>query len=116
MHYLLFYEKAPDYAARQGPLHSAHLAHLRAAVRRGEVLLGGSLPDPVDGSAVLLFQADSPGTVAACAAADPFVLHGVVCRWWVREWQMVLGDDATAPLPDPGGDAGRVRHPPGGGQ
>jgi uncharacterized protein YciI len=91
MHYLLFYEKAADYAARQGPLLSAHRAHLSAAVRRGELLLAGSLADPVDGSAVLLFQADSPAVAAACAAADPFVLHGVVSRWWVREWQTVLG-------------------------
>ena len=50
MHYLLFYEKAADYAARQGPLQPAHRAHLSAAVRRGELLLAGSLADPVDGS------------------------------------------------------------------
>ena len=106
MHYLLFYEKAADYAARQGPLQSAHRAHHGAAVRRGELLLAGSLADPVDGSAVLLFQADSPAPVQACAAADPFVLHGVVRRWWVREWQTVLGANATAPLPNSGGGPG----------
>jgi uncharacterized protein YciI len=106
MHYLLFYEKAPDYAARQGPLQSAHRAHLSAAVGRGELLLAGSLADPVDGSAVLLFQADSPAPVQACAAADPFVLHGVVRRWWIRQWQTVLGANATAPLAGPAGDPG----------
>jgi hypothetical protein len=70
------------------------------------------LADPVDGSAVLLFQADSPAVVAACAAADPFVLHGVVRRWWVREWQTVLGDGAAAPVSDPD----RTEHPPDVGQ
>jgi len=74
------------------------------------------LADPVDGSAVLLFQADSPAVAAACAAADPFVLHGVVSRWWVREWQTVLGDGATAPASDPGGDPARAEHPPDVGQ
>ena len=112
MHYLLFYEKAGDHAARQGPLQAAHRAHLSAAVRRGELLLAGSLADPVDGSAVLLFQADAPAVVQACAAADPFVVHGVVSRWWVREWQTVLGAAAAAPLPDPGGDAALVSQPP----
>lgn len=34
MHYLLFYEKAADHAARQGPLQPGHRAHLSAAVRR----------------------------------------------------------------------------------
>jgi uncharacterized protein YciI len=101
MHYLLFYEKAPGYASRQGPLQAAHLAHLAAAVRRGELLLGGSLADPTDGSAVLLFRAESPAAAEACAAADPFVLHGVVSRWWVRRWETVLGDGAAAPLAAP---------------
>ncbi len=97
MHFLLFYEKTADYEVRQAPLQSAHRAHLSAAVRRGELLLAGSLADPVDGSAVLLFQADSSAVVQACAAADPFVLNGVVIRWWVREWQTVLGNGVTAP-------------------
>ena len=74
--------------------------------------MAGSLADPVDGSAVLLFQADSPAVVEACAAADPFVLHGVVSRWWVREWQTVLGDGATAPATE----LARVEQPPDVGQ
>ena len=74
--------------------------------------MAGSLADPVDGSAVLLFQADSPAVVEACATADPFVLHGVVRRWWVREWQTVLGDGAAAPVSDPD----RTEHPPDVGQ
>lgn len=106
MHYLLFYEKVADYAARQGPWQAAHRAHLFDAAQRGELLLGGSLADPVDGSAVLLFQADSPATVEACAAADPFVLHGVVKRWWVREWQTVVGEWTTRSS-DPGHDPAR---------
>src|SRR5262249_45403343 len=116
MHYLLFYEKAADYAARQGPLQAAHRAHLSAAVRRGELLLAGSLADPADGAAVLLFQARSPAAAGACAAGGPLVVPGVVSRWWVREWQTVLGAGATAPVSDPGGDPARVERPPGAGQ
>lgn len=97
-------------------MQSEHRAHLSAAVRRGELLLAGSLADPVDGSAVLLFQADTPAVVEACAAADPFVRHGVVRRRWVREWQTVLGAGATAPVSDPGGNPARVGHPPDVGQ
>jgi uncharacterized protein YciI len=91
MHYLLFYQKAVDYAARQGPLQESHREHCLAAVRRGELVLGGSLADPADGSAVLLFEADSPVTAAAFATADPYVIHGVVSRWQVRLWQTVVG-------------------------
>lgn len=99
MHYLLFYEKAPDYAVRQEPLQAPHLAYVQAAVRRGELILGGSLSDPADGAAVLLFQADSPTVAEAFAKADPYVIHGVVNRWRVRAWETVVGKDAALPLP-----------------
>jgi uncharacterized protein YciI len=104
MHYLLFYEKAPDYADREAPLRAAHRAYVQAAARRGELLLGGSLADPADGAAVLLFRADSPATAEAFAAGDPYVQHEVVSRWRVRAWETVVGEGAAHPLPDPEGD------------
>ena len=57
MQYLLLYEKVPDHAERELSLQAAHLAHVFAAVDRGELVLGGPLGDPVDGANVLLFQA-----------------------------------------------------------
>ena len=99
MHYLLFYDKAPDYAERQVSLTAAHWAHLQVAVRQGKLILGGSLADPVDGSAVLLFKADSMAAVEAFATADPYVVGGVVCRWQARAWQTVVGEGAADPLP-----------------
>ncbi len=44
MHYLLFYDAVPDYAERRLPYRAAHLAHARAAVERGELVLGGASP------------------------------------------------------------------------
>lgn len=99
MHYLLFYEKAPDYAERQAPLTAAHLAYLQVAVGRGKLLLGGSLADPVDGSAVQLLKEDSLAAVEAFAAADPYVVGGVVCRWRARAWQTVVGQAAELAPP-----------------
>jgi uncharacterized protein YciI len=103
MHYLLFYEKVPDHANREGPLRAAHRDYVQAAARRGELLLGGSLADPTDGAAVLLFRADAPAAVEAFAAADPYVRHGVVSRWRVRAWETVVGAGAAIPLPDSAG-------------
>lgn len=99
MHYLLFYEKAPDHAARQGPWQAPHLAYVQAAARRGELILAGSLLDPHDGAAVLLFQADSAATAEAFAKGDPYVLEGIVNKWRVRQWDTVVGRDAANPLP-----------------
>ncbi len=99
MHYLLFYDVVPDYAQRRGPLRAEHLALARAAVRRGELVLGGALADPVDG-AVLLFRGDSPAAAEAFAAADPYVRNGLVTRWRVRRWTTVVGDGAAVPVRD----------------
>jgi uncharacterized protein len=97
VHYLLLYEVVDDYVTRRAPLREAHLAHARAAVARGELLLGGALANPPDG-AVLLFHGASPAAAEAFAAADPYVLNGLVTRWRVREWTTVVGPGAATPL------------------
>lgn len=97
MHYLLFYDVVPDYVTRRAPLREGHLAHAWAAVERGELILAGALADPIDG-AVLLFRGSSPETAERFAAADPYVRHGVVTRWRVREWTTVIGDEAESPV------------------
>lgn len=97
-HFLLFYDAGPDYAEKRAPHRALHLAHARAAVERGELVLGGALADPVDAS-VLLFKAADAETVAAFARADPYVTQGVVSGWRVREWATVVGEGALTPLP-----------------
>jgi uncharacterized protein YciI len=98
MHYLLFYEKAADHAEREGPHQKAHREHVFAAVAHGELLLGGPLGDPFDGAQALLFKADSAAIAESFAAADPFVLNGIVQSWRVRTWQTVVGKEAASPL------------------
>jgi uncharacterized protein YciI len=99
VHYLLLYDVVPDYVTRRVPLRAAHIAHARAAVARGELVLAGALANPPDG-AVLLFRGESPAAAEAFAAADPYVLNGVVTKWRVREWTTVVGPLAETPLPE----------------
>ena len=96
MHYLLFYETAPDYLERRSQFRTEHLTLAWQAHARGELTLGGALADPVDG-AVLLFQGDSPDVAVRFADADPYVLNGLVTRWQVRPWLTVVGDQASSP-------------------
>jgi uncharacterized protein len=98
MHYLLFYDVVDDYIERRGPLRAAHIALARAAVERGELILAGAFANPPDG-AVFLFQGDSPAVAEAFVAADPYMAHGLVTRWRVREWTTVVGPDAAVKLP-----------------
>ncbi len=97
MHYLLFYETSPEYLARRGEFRPEHLALAWQAADRGELVLGGALADPVDGS-VLLFQGDSPEVAERFVRSDPYVKHGLVTRWRVRPWTTVVGPGATNPL------------------
>lgn len=98
MHYLLTYEKAPDHAHREASFQDAHRTHVFAAVKRGELLLGGPLDEPLNGDQALLFQAPSRSIVEAFAKADPYVVNGIVVRWDVRTWHTVVGQGASEPL------------------
>jgi uncharacterized protein YciI len=90
VHYLLFYDYVENAVARRAPFREAHLSLAREALARGELLMGGAFADPVDG-AVLLFRADSPAVVEAFVAKDPYVASGLVTRWRVRPWTVVVG-------------------------
>lgn len=92
-HWLLFYDADDDYAAKRAPHRGLHLEKARAAAARGELVLGGALADPVDGS-VLLFKAESREIVEAFVREDPYVVQGVVTRWRIREWTTVVGPEA----------------------
>jgi len=97
MHYLLFYEVAPDYVERRIEFRSEHLSLAWQAHARGELVLGGALANPVD-LALLLFQGESSAVAERFAEADPYVRNGLVKRWWVRPWTTVVGETAASPV------------------
>lgn len=94
-HYLLIYTLVRDYLERRADLRDAHLAHARAAVERGELVLGGAL-DPPD-RAILFFAAPGAEVPEAFARADPYVGHGLVVDWQVHDWITVVGELAAYP-------------------
>lgn len=96
-HYLLFYELGEDYLERRAALRSSHLDKAWNAHERGELVLGGALAEPVD-TAVLLFKGESARVAEAFAADDPYVVQGLVRRWYVREWTTVVGGAASIPI------------------
>ena len=77
LHYLLTYDVVSDYVTRRAPLRAAHIALARAAVAKGDLVLGGALGNPPDAVA-LLFQGDSPAAAEAFARDDPYVQNGLV--------------------------------------
>lgn len=106
MHYLLIYDLAGDYIERRAALREEHLRLAWAAAHAGELLLGGALASPAD-RAILLFQGDSPEVAEKFARADPYVLHGLVQGWQVREWNTVAGPLAASPVHPPSAESAR---------
>ena len=96
-HFLLFYDVADDYLERRAEFRKAHLEKAWAASAAGALVLAGALTDPVDG-AVLLFTAADRTVVEDFARTDPYVVHGRVTRWRVREWNTVAGAGAVMPV------------------
>jgi uncharacterized protein YciI len=94
-YFALFYHVPDDFISRRAAYREEHLRLVREAHRRGELLLAGALTDPVD-RALLVFRAADRSTVEAFARADPYVTSGLVTRWEVRSWTVVVGDDRPA--------------------
>lgn len=96
-HFLLFYEGTPDYLERRPQFRADHLKHAWNAAERREIVVAGALADPVDG-AVLMFRGEDSTAAVRFAETDPYVLHGLVERWYVREWTTVVGELAASPV------------------
>jgi len=88
MHFLLMYEVVDEYVTKRTPYRAEHLALAQAATAQGDLLLGGALVEPVDG-AILLFRTQQ--AAEAFAANDPYIHHGLITKWSVRQWNTVAG-------------------------
>ena len=97
MHYLLTYELAPDYMERRAEFRKEHLALAWAAQERGELFLAGACAEPADMS-LLVWNTDGPDVIEQFARADPYVIHGLVTGYKIRQWNTVVGADASNPL------------------
>jgi uncharacterized protein YciI len=89
MHLVLEYTLVDDYLERRAALREEHLGLARAAHERGELLLAGALPDPYD-RALLIWTAPRE-VVERFTQNDPYVVHGLVTGWTIREWNVVVG-------------------------
>jgi hypothetical protein len=91
-YYALFYrEVVPDFITRRGAYREEHLGLAREAHARGELLLAGALAEPPDG-ALLVFRAADAALVEEFVRKDPYVNNGLVKRWEIRPWTVVVGN------------------------
>ncbi len=81
--YVMFYESGDlSLAAGHFPAHQARYTEF---MRRGVLLSLGPFTDRSGSIAVFTTRE----AAEEFASGDPFVLHGVVSKWYVREWREV---------------------------
>jgi uncharacterized protein len=93
----LFYEVVDDFISRRMPYREEHLRLAREANRRGHLLLAGALMDPTD-RALLVFRTPDRAVVEDFARSDPYVTRGLVTRWEVRPWAVVVGTEPSGAI------------------
>lgn len=88
MKYVLFYEADPNVLPKAPSLFPEHKAHYEQFVARGELLMIGIFTNAVEDGAMAIFTTRE--AAEQFAAADPFVLNGVVAKWRISEWREAL--------------------------
>ena len=91
-YFALFYEVIDDFISRRGTYRDEHLRLAREAYGRGELVLAGALANPADG-ALLIFRSENQGPAEAFAEHDPYVKNGLITKWTVRNWNVVVGNE-----------------------
>lgn len=88
-HQILFYDYVADIVERRAPHREAHLAAIGEWVADGRVVMAGAIGDPPTGAAIV-FSGVGPEEVEAFAAADPYVLNGLVTARRIVPWAVVV--------------------------
>ncbi|HTI57237.1 MAG TPA: YciI family protein [Verrucomicrobiae bacterium] len=88
MKYVLLYDSAPDVRAKAPAHFPAHRARMQEFHWRGTLLMAGPFGNPEREGSMAVFTTRE--AAEEFAQGDPFVVHGVVARWHVREWNEVL--------------------------
>jgi uncharacterized protein YciI len=91
MYFILFYKTVENYIEKRVPLRNAHLALVKDAYYKGQLVMAGALADPPDG-AVLIFKGDGPEGAEEFVKNDPYIKNGLITEWSIRQWTVVIGD------------------------
>ena len=96
MYYLLLYDYVENIVERRAPYREEHLRLAEGLRQRGQLVMGGALADPADG-AVIVFRTTNASVVEDFVRKDPYVTNGLVTRWRIRPWKVVVGGEVGHP-------------------
>jgi uncharacterized protein len=89
-YFALLYDVVDDFVARRVPFRAEHLRLAGEAHNRGDIVLAGALVEPVD-TALIIFRCAHKSVAEDFARRDPYVVNGLIKKWTVRPWTVVVG-------------------------
>jgi len=87
--YILFYETVTDFIEKRIQYREEHLVLVRKMHADKSLYMAGALDTPADG-AILIFKGVNSSKAEEFAKNDPYVKNGLVCKWYVRPWNVVV--------------------------
>ncbi|MDQ1406550.1 MAG: uncharacterized protein QOG55_2179 [Acidobacteriaceae bacterium] len=100
-YFALLYDVVDDFVARRAPFRAEHLRLASEAHNRGDILLAGALAEPAD-TALIIFHCADKSVAEDFARRDPYVVNGLVKKWTVRPWTVVIGQTPEIASPSGG--------------
>lgn len=91
-YYALIYYLVDDYISRRAQFRDTHLKLAREANNRGELILAGAFSEPTD-KALLVFHVPDKSEIEDFVTNDPYVKNGLVTKWEIRKWTVVIGNE-----------------------
>ena len=96
-YFVLSYEVVDDFVNKRTPFRPAHLQEVRNAHERGDIVMAGALGEPSE--ALIIFRGKERSVAENFATNDPYVKSGIVRKWTVRPWTVVVGQDPSETPP-----------------
>ena len=84
------YESIDEIMAREPEALAAHLARSKEWHARGTFLMAGAFLDKQEGPISTMGVLTTREAAEEFARGDPFVLNGMVSKWYIREWANIL--------------------------
>ncbi len=88
--FVLFYHTVDNFSEAREAYRKEHLSLIKNAHENKHLIMAGALIDPLD-SALLVFGEEHHAI--SFAEKDPYVIHGLIKKWEVRPWMVVMGID-----------------------
>ena len=88
----ILYDSLEDVVARAPQDLAAHVARSRELHASGSVLMAGAFVQEGDEPLSTMAICPTREAAEAFARGDPFLLHGMVRSWRIREWRDMFAD------------------------